>query len=88
MYNKSYELINEADIKLQISDTAGNKTEYVLNKTQKSYSLNTGIFSPGKYTWAAETILDGKKKKKSGIFTVTPINIESVNTVANHNFFY
>ncbi len=88
LYNKSYELINDADVKLQIRDSLSNKNEYLFNKTRKSYSLNTGIFSPGDYTWNAETIIDGEKKKKSGTFTVTPINIESVNTVANHNLLH
>jgi hypothetical protein len=39
---------------------------------------------PGKYTWTASTTHNGKKHVKNGTFVVEDIEIESLETVANH----
>lgn len=88
IYNKSYELVNNEDINLQISDSTKKVTNYVFEKSGKSYSINIGTYKPGQYNFVASTIIDGKKRTKKGTFTVATINIESVNTVANHKLLY
>jgi len=84
VYNKSYELINSGEVNLSITDSSKNKLEFVMNKTKNSYDFNPGILPAGEYDWQASTQIDGKTVLKNGKFTITPINIESENTVANH----
>ena len=83
-YNKSYELINESDVKLQITDSAGNSFDYVFDKSRKAYEYDAGKLPPGEYSWLAQTEIDNKQRQKKGIISIREINIEANNTQANH----
>jgi hypothetical protein len=41
--------------------------------------------NPGKYSWTASTTFNGKTHKKTGVFVVEDIAIESLDTYANHS---
>ena len=88
VYNKNFELDNSSDVNIQIIDSAKQVTDYKFEKSGKSYKLNAGKFIPSDYTWKAETVFEGKKYKKEGIFSIVPLNIEAENTIANHNILY
>jgi len=88
VYDKNFELINTGDVKIQITDSAKQVKDYVFEKSGKSYKLNAGKLNSGDYSWKAETVFEGKKYKKEGIFSIVPLNIEDENTLANHNILY
>jgi hypothetical protein len=48
------------------------------------YKLNQGKLSPGKYSWKASTTYNGKKYMKSGVFIVEEIQLEKLESFANH----
>ncbi|MCD4794302.1 MAG: hypothetical protein K8R54_13790 [Bacteroidales bacterium] len=87
-YSKEYELINEPEVSLTITDSAKNSKNFIFEKSGKSYKLNAKKLQAGDYTWKAETIYKGKKYKKEGILSVVPVNIEAEKTTANHNLLY
>lgn len=85
LYNDSYELINESDIKMVIKDSEGKPYESQFSKQNNSYHLNMGELPVGNYTWTATTQIGNKKLQKSGRFSVQEILIETANLVADHD---
>jgi hypothetical protein len=88
LYNSSYELINEPEITLVIINEEGQKYEFNFGKTSRAYHLNAGVLPPGQYTYRSSVQLQEKLLTESGEFTVTPLNIEKVNTIADHQLLY
>ena len=84
IYNDSYELINQADINLMVSNSKGKKYQFVLGKTDKSYRLDAGVFPPGVYSYEASTKMGDKLLKANGKFVVSEIKLEFTNITADH----
>jgi hypothetical protein len=84
LYNDGYQLVNKPDVNIVITD--GNKKvfPFVFSRTSNAYFLNAGSLPAGEYSYKATTSFGGKAYQKTGIFTVMALNIESMNTVANH----
>ena len=85
VYNESYELITDPDVRFVLTD--GNGKEYVsqFSKQNSSYYLNLGKLPVGDYSWEASTVAGTKTYKKSGSFSVQEILMESMNLVANRD---
>ncbi len=88
LYNDSYELINEPEVNLVITDEGGKEFPFVFNKTSNAYALNAGFFAPNKYKFKATTTFNGQQHSATGTFTVVPIQLESLQTTANHQLLY
>lgn len=84
LYNENYEAVNEPDVSIKISNEAGNTFSYQCAKQGNRYILDAGSFVQGTYQWLAETEFGGQKLKKSGAFTVIPVDVEALNTLADH----
>lgn len=84
-YNESLESITTPKIMFELTDESGKKSNYQFAENQNGYQLPLGIWAPGKYSWNAKTEFAGKKYIKSGVFVVEDIDIESIDTRANHN---
>lgn len=84
LYNDSYQLVNEPEVKMVITDKNNKSFIYAFSRTTNAYYLNAGSLPPGDYSYKATTSFGGKAFQKSGTFTVAMQNVESVNTVANH----
>ena len=84
LYNNSYELLNEPDVSLQITNAKGQQYNYTMNKTGRSYSYNTGILPVGNYKYKATTNYSGTKYEAEGAFNVQPIQLELFQTTADH----
>lgn len=85
LYNESYELINEPDVKLDILSENNTKYSYTFSKTGKSYRVGAGILPVGEYRYEGSVQYKGKTLKKGGKFIVKPIQLEALNTSANHD---
>lgn len=83
-YNPSYELNNDPDVTLVVTDAAGNAIDYRFRTTSKGYRLSLGSLSPGDYSWSASVMVDGERFTEKGIFTVAENRSEYVNLVADH----
>ena len=88
VYNKSYEPVNEEEIRLNIIDKSNKVYKFSFNKYEDAYRFDAGAFPVGDYSYTAETKFDDKLHKVKGNFSVLPIDIEAVNTQANHHLLY
>ena len=88
LYNESYELINNIDINLDITNIEGKTFSYLFGKTFNAYNIGIGSLPKGDYSYKTKVEIDGKKHIKTGIFKVVSVNIEELNTIANHNLLY
>jgi hypothetical protein len=84
LYNDSYQLVNEPEVNIVITDKDKKSYPYSFTRTSNAYYLNAGSLPPGDYTFKATTGLGGKVFDKSGMFSVMELNVEAMNTVANH----
>lgn len=84
LYNDNYELINDPDAALVITNSRGQEFPYTFNKSGKAYSLNPGIFPVGDYTFLAAVTFSGQKLTYNGRFSVQPIQLELYETTADH----
>jgi hypothetical protein len=88
LYNRSYELVNDPDVSLQIINEQGLSFDYVFGRTINAYNLNAGSFPPGEYSYRASVEYGQDRYTAEGIFSVSPLNIEGINTVADHQLLY
>ncbi len=84
LYNESYELINDPDVSLTITDGDGKDFNYTFNKTPRGYTLNAGYFPAGNYKFRGQVMNSGKQLVYNGQFSVQPIQLEIYETTADH----
>ena len=84
LYNNSYELINDSDVSMIITNSENKQFNYTFNKSGRSYSLSVGILAVGNYTFKALTNVGGQKLEVDGRFSVQPIQLELFETTADH----
>ncbi|MEI6899386.1 MAG: hypothetical protein WCL00_05875 [Bacteroidota bacterium] len=88
VYNESYEMINQPDVNLDITDEHNHTFNFVFGRNENAYTLNAGNFPVGKYNYEA-SVKNGKNLfKKTGSFVIAPMNLEAFNLVADHNLLY
>lgn len=88
VYNKSYELINEPDVNLIITDEQGKTFPFVFGRTDKAYYLNAGNFPIGSYKYTASVKVGNNRYEKKGEFVISALNLELMNTTADHNLLF
>lgn len=84
LYNDSYEMINEPDVKLVVTDEDGREYVYTFSKTENYYSLNADLFAAGNYRYTASTIFNGKTLTATGAFSVESLQLELYDLQARH----
>jgi hypothetical protein len=84
VYNESYEAITEPDVKMEVKNAEGKVFNYTFSKGKNVYSLNAGFFAAGNYTYKASVTVGNRVETINGKFTVVPLQVELLNTVANH----
>jgi hypothetical protein len=84
LYNNSYELINEPDATITITNEEGKNYNFTFNKKNKAYTLNAGLFPVGNYTFRGTVMSNGEQLVYNGQFSVQPIQLEVYETTANH----
>jgi hypothetical protein len=83
LYNASYELINNADVQMEIvgNNKYLSKVEFVKNGDK--YSVNLGSLPAGSYEYTAYTMSNGVKLIDKGNFAVTAFEVENAYKRAN-----
>ena len=84
VYNESYELVNTSKVSIAIKDEEGKIKNYEFSATANAYKLVAGRFPVGNYTWEATVTFNGKSYSEQGEFSVSSLNIEMVQSIANH----
>ncbi|MBI1227651.1 MAG: hypothetical protein GC192_20625 [Bacteroidetes bacterium] len=84
LYNESFELVNEPDVRLTITNADRKEFNYTFNKTTKGYNLNAGVFPVGNYRFRGNVTFNGQNLSFDGQFSVQPIQLELYETTADH----
>jgi hypothetical protein len=86
LYNDSYEPVNQPDVELNVrNQNSPEGSKYILNRTATGYGINLGILPPGSYSYTASTHFNGRSYSASGAFLVEDLQLEAMNTVADHS---
>ncbi len=88
VYNQNYELVDDYEVRIDIINSENQKFPFVFNSSGGLYRLDAGNFPAGDYRFNAFVKIRDTELKYSGKFTVMNINIESLNTCANHKLLY
>lgn len=88
LYNPSYELINDPEVSLTIQDKGGKEYKSTFSKSSNAYQLNLKSLPVGEYNYSATTSFQGKKLVENGYFVIKPLQLEQLETKANHNLLY
>ena len=84
LYNENFELINDPDATVTLTNSSGKSFPFTFNKTGRTYSQNVGIFPVGNYTYKGMVMSAGQKLEYTGQFSVQPVQLEGFETTANH----
>ena len=84
VYNSSYELINDPEVNIMITDTDNKKYPYVFSRMNRAYFLNVGILPVGNYNYAASVRVGNNLYQKTGKFFIEQISVEHFNLLADH----
>ncbi len=82
--NATGELVNDPDIQLTLTNESGDNFDFTFSRSNKNYILNAGIFEPGIYKYQTTVVLSGISYNKKGTFSITPLQAELSETVADH----
>lgn len=77
LYNKSYQLVNNANLQFVLTDKEGNSYNYQFTNNESDYSLIINYLKNGRYKYKVETIGLSENIEKNGEFIVRADNIES-----------
>jgi len=84
LYNASYQLVNEPEISLQIKNAEGKEYTFQFGRDQSAYSLDAGYLNPGDYSYTASVNYGGQQLFSEGLFSVSPLELEAINTRADY----
>ena len=84
LYNDTEEPITGPEVEMQITNEDGKEYNYSFTTKGLIYQLSAGSLPAGMYSFTAKTDPGTGILTKSGNFVVSPLNLEDVNTVANH----
>lgn len=84
LYNASFEPIGGRDIAMEIRDTDGRKFTYNFSSNGTSYRLDAGRLPVGHYSYTATVNSEQGVLTEKGEFSISPIQLETNNTIADH----
>lgn len=84
LYNSNYELVNDPDASIVITDQEGRDYDYSFSRTTDAYTLNAGILPVGNYRFKATTNPSGEQLNYNGQFSVQSVDVERFALEADH----
>jgi hypothetical protein len=84
LYNASYEAVAGREISMRIKNDEGKEFSYLFSANGDLYRLNAGRLPVGNYTYEAKASSEGNVLSERGEFSVSPLQLEIINTIANH----
>lgn len=88
VYNDSYELINVPEVSIIITNADGKRFPFMFSKTSNAYRLDAGTFPVGDYRYQAKVKVGAKLYSEQGEFSVAALQVETTNTIADHQLLY
>jgi len=84
LYNDALELVNTADVKIDLKSDSGKSYSFLFTRNGQSYQLDAGTLPVGEYSYTATTQLGTKPFIAKGQLTVKPLNLEIRQSAADH----
>lgn len=88
VYNDAFEPINTPEVSLILRDSIRQEFVYLFDRGNQFYRLDAGLFPPGDYHFDAKVEIGNQTYTETGNFAVMPVNIELLETQANHRMLY
>lgn len=88
LYNDSYEPINDPEVTVVVKNKEGKNYNFSFSKSDKAYFLNAGVLPVGDYSYTAKTKLGSKEQVFSGAFIINALNVEELQTTADHQLLF
>lgn len=88
VYNETYEPITTEEVTIEVQNEAGEKLNFTFDVQGNSYFLNAGHFATGDYNFTANVTIGNETFTETGNFTVVPVNLENIETRANHQVLF
>ena len=83
-YNQSLEPVSDAEIRLEVRNEKGKLSKVGFGVSGKQYTASLGKLSPGIYKWKALGTRNGQTEVKNGVFVVEDMELEDLDTYADH----
>ncbi|MFM7233075.1 MAG: hypothetical protein ACKOZM_00705 [Flavobacteriales bacterium] len=84
LYNASYEPIAGREISMVITNESGQEFNYLFSANGDMYQLGAGRLPVGNYSYRAKASSEGEVWTERGEFSVSELQLETVNTIADH----
>ena len=84
LYNASYEALAGREISMKIKNDEGKEFNYLFSANGEMYRLNAGRLPVGNYSYEAKASSEGTVLSERGEFSVSPLQLEIINTIADH----
>lgn len=84
LYNESYEPLNDREVSMVITNENGDAYNYTFSAVNGQYRLDAGQLPVGNYRYTAKASNGVQEMTVNGQFSVSPLLLESLNTVADH----
>jgi hypothetical protein len=84
LYNAAFELVNEPDVQITITNDAQKENQRVFSRQGKAYRLDAGKLPAGQYTFEAGTSYNKQNFMVKGVFTISAVRLEQTASTANH----
>ncbi|WP_147377108.1 hypothetical protein [Mangrovibacterium diazotrophicum] len=88
LLNESFEPVTDPEVSIQIKAESGLTYDYVFDKADNHYELNTGNLPVGTYSFQAATQLGDRKFTEEGSFRIDKLQLEQLNLQADFNLLY
>lgn len=85
IYNDIYERILNQNIDLVLTDEVGKSTKYNYSNTEAGSRFEISNLSGGLYRYTASAVVLGKKEETKGEFIIRELQLESLNSTADHD---
>lgn len=83
LYNESFELINDPDVLITLTDGQKRQYNFTFDKSGKTYTLNAGFLPPGSYKYQGKVSVGGEALTFDGQFSIQPVQLELYETTAD-----
>lgn len=84
LYDSNYELVNDVEVSLTLTDDANNEFDYIFDKNENSYQLSIDKLEVGNYTYTAQAKRGTNEYKQEGTLKVIPLQLEYLDDQNNH----
>ncbi|WP_299824063.1 VWA domain-containing protein [uncultured Pontibacter sp.] len=87
-YNEALEPIYGQNITLSIKSDEGETKRFNFANGENQVGTNIGTLAGGRYTYTASAKINGQMQQDKGEFVVEELQLEALNSVADHNLLY